>query len=476
MREGYTFIFRNIQFLQLGRSSFYSLLIMLLTLPCLAANTSISEEDITSLGEDFLKKSTMRAEHWMKGNDTMPSLINRADQQANSWIINSDSRNIKAASDIATKQALATSDISTKEAIMGQAWSLKQDFRKKVNQEISSGLFYQHYNDFIAKVRQQGCWRQFEQKTDECKKSLAYGFGILISLIDNKDILADTSIPPEKVIKALNQFLHFEPLDAKSEIAFQTLRYSYDKSPVSLHQIGYRINEQANVFSDFGKGVLTQIKYNGETDNDLLENQLVNLFRTDVDLLQTLLNDRSKEWDLVRGAVSRLDSIKTLLNRFFGSYEKGTLKNGFSVNEFYSGLGLLDRYYEDQSEYPKLDKVRQFRGDLRSSYVEITDSFLERSFLKIWGYLSDYGTSMATMTITLIILFASTFLASLITTQKFCVSQIAEGVEDVLKIATLRGEKTKMQGHRFLLFLEFVFAMYIPTYLGFLITFMLRAK
>lgn len=452
-----------------------------------SANLALAQEDLRKdlkeYGNQFSKMISQRASWWVSGGELIPSFVANPPKEA-TLQSNIDATTINTATPVEnngvsfqTGQAYSKEDIEKYTEMLGSQYQLRGKFHQRISNEIVSGRIGDEYNFFITESRRIGCWRNDTPYAEQCKELQELGVGVFLALYLNQDVLGSPSIPVDKTLKALGKFLVGENISSNLKAGIYSMIFSADPDPVVLVNLGYLLNENSNVFKNFSSGSLTTssdfsdlIKEEQKTQR----NNIINLFRNSVDTLQTVLNDKKRGWEYAAPAAMRLEALKDPLKLILEKFPE----DKFSVKEFYSGLGILHQYYESQAEFVSLDHLKQFRGDLRSEFADLTESKIERWLLWIWGALSGYGTSITGLTITLFALLIGVLILSL-ASAKSTSSQncFLHGLECCLRVLTIRGKESDFWGVRWLvLMVEAFLFLFIPTYLGFVVTFLLRAS
>jgi hypothetical protein len=91
------------------------------------------------------------------------------------------------------------------------------------------------------------------------------------------------------------------------------------------------------------------------------------------------------------------------------------ITNKITIHEIYEDLDLLSHYYRKRGEVPISQKIQKFQGELRSNQPELIDSSTERFFYKwVWGFFTDYGTSIYKLMMCWFFAFGVVWLISLI--------------------------------------------------------------
>ena len=433
-------------------------------------------EDLKKIGGEFRKSMEGKTKSWITGGDAIPSFISDFGEQINSVTINTKTPNQLKLNELYQQDPSILRDFRRMEWISGLDYQKRNEFLDRLSMEVVSGNMSEEYNYFIKESRRLGCWRTDTPYKNECDRQKDIGLGILFALYVNQSVLASTEVPIDRMLKALGKFLVGENFSPSMEVGILAINFSTDPDPSTLVNLGYRINDSSAVFKNFSSGELNEYDIDRlkKIEEGTYRNNFISQFRNSVDTMQVILNDRRRGWKLSAQTAGRIEALKIPLIEIV-RHQKDPK---FSVKEFYSGLGVLHQYYEFQAEFISLDKLRSFRGDLRAEFKDLTGSFWERFFLMAWGYLSGYGTSITGLTITLLILILG-LLGLCFISQNIADgdSRILKSFETYLRILTIRGERTDLWHQQWLVLLieGFIF-IFIPTYLGFMITFLLRSS
>lgn len=451
------------------------LIFTLLSLFTLNLNAqSIQRSELEILGKKFKEVLELNLGIWLTGGDRIPYFTLGIQDKISSLILNTRTPYEVDLSQIYNNSPDIQKNIPVMEQMLGKSHEARGHFISKLQGSTVTGSLFDEYGYFINESRRIGCWRSDTPYKDQCKTLSNLGFGILFAMYESRNILGSPAVPIDRTLKALIKFLAGEQLPPSLEIAVRSIGFDVSGDPNELWNIGYRLNEETKVFSDFGTGALNPFDINKLVQQGAYRNNFINQFRNSVDILQSVLNDRKRGWNLSERTASRIFELKESL----GTIAKHSSNNeDFSVHELYSGLGVLHQYYEQNADFIKLDKLKKFRGELRADFSSLTSSFWERALLKFWGFLSAYGTSITGMTIFLVL--GTIFIAVLCLHSAFRRNEsllISTSIQSFLKIITIRGEAADLYGNKgIVLFFEVICFIYIPTYFGFLITFLLRS-
>lgn len=461
---------------------FFSLVTVLFFLSRQAQSEENFRANLKDYGAQYSKQLGTRTS-WWTGSDLLPSFTTTRPKQStlrsdiSNTILNTQTPAEQRFSRDSVLNGESDSDPNSVARRLGDEHQLREKFLQDVSYEVVSGRIADEYNFFINEARRLGCWRSDTPFSAQCKDLQNLGVGIFLALYSNQNVLGNSSIPIDRTFSALGNFLVGENISPELKIGIYSMLFLEDSDPSYLVNTGYLLNEKSKIFEDYGAGTLVpSISSTGsaEKPDQTQRSGIINQFRNSVDTLQIILNDKKRGWDLAASAALRIEEVKNPLKSILKKFPD----EKFSVKEFYSGLGVLNQFYDSQAEFISLDHLKVFRGDLRSDFRSLTESTIERWLLWIWGALSGYGTSITGLTITLVFIFTLVLVLSFASTKsKDWKSYISDSVECYLSVLTIRGKAEYFWGIRWLLLsVEAVLFLFIPTYLGFLITFLLRSS
>lgn len=426
--------------------------------------------DLTVLGRNFEGRLSGAAADWLIGRSRLPVFTEGLRLQVDSLALNTTTPPQMSFEQLIGLDPSLRKDPARMIQILGMEWDARGSFMKALAQQFVRGDLHVEYNFFVDESKRLACSVASTPFGKACSDLRHLGIGLLFGYYVSQDLLVAEAIPIAKLVPALARALASQPLSPAVEVGIASMSFILDGDPGILNSIGYRLNQTSNIFSEFSSGTL------GWVDSRLLalesagayRNQFINQFRNAVDTVTASNSDSRRGWLIVGQAVQRIESLKVPLREIARRFPD----DSFSAQELYSGLGLLNQYYSARADFVRLDGLRRFRAQLRSEFEELTEHFLERLLLRLWGTSTAYGTSIAFLTFLVASLVALVLILCCVAEKSLLV-----GFEACLRVLTIRSIEADLWGVRWLvLSIEAMLFVLIPTYFSFLVTFLLRIE
>lgn len=250
------------------------------------------------------------------------------------------------------------------------------------------------------------------------------------------------------------------------------LRFEDTKNPIALHELIWSCSRQSGIFDNEYRIVPEKLP----SEMRLRRAILTNLFRWNIDFLGRALDSRNNLdlYQPINISIKRLEQLRKIIESYISRAADTTSRDVILPTEVYSGLGLLSKYYEGESNIPSANLITIQRGWLRANYSELTESCFERILLKIWGLLTAFGTVISRPTGVILFLIFFTLLFVMCSLSKTDHSFL-DVIHETIKLMTLKGS-SKFENQQMVVFLELIFMITIPLYFGYFVTFLLRWK
>lgn len=458
-----------------GRMNLYRLILLLCFIPLAYGDIDpIINSELEIYGKNFSKQLNSSVSIWVTGKMRFPDCLENLPGHLNSIVMNTPAPGETNYNDLIKNNPSLHKNPDLFFNISSQNFEIRRLFKDRYYNWIALKKFVDVYNHIVIRSRDINCWNQKKSslRNTECDSLNYLALGLLATLYDNQKILSLEPIKTKPIILALTGFLTGAHISSEEIIGIYLFKYQFEPDSNHLWNLSYKMNELTKLYKDVNSGELNLLQ--GQLDgaeNGAKRNILINHFVLAHNILESSENSNVRSQDFQWRVIAQIESLKDYLKKISSLKE-----SGFSAEELYSRLGLLHKYYSSNGQFNRLDQLKVFRSWLRAESEELTTSKLERSFLKVWGLLTNFGTSTAVLSKVMIYYLSLVFLTLIFSSSKTDFYEwLLEVIQNFLKVITVKADGVKVFGSSWpILFYEMFSLLFIPTYLGFMITFLLR--
>jgi hypothetical protein len=351
---------------------------------------------------------------------------------------------------------------------------LHLDLDDEILKSFQTGELTAVYNEIITEHNSNRC--QSSAPPEVCRRLNESLLGLMIAFRRNEmALVSDIGLPPNKMKNAAQKLLSYTLPFSNANIISQLVRYEDSGTQAALHEIVWSATYKNSIY-DINKDY-SLIETKLPTDDQRQKGLIINHLRWNVALVDRILDGQTPHEDMsqpLKIAVSRIESLRSIAPKILSRQEQVDSKDHLLPQELYSSLGILNKYYERNSEIPKMNSILIQRGWLRAFYRELTPSCAERFFLKAWGLVTRFGTNISISTILMMLLLVPAILFVICNLDPGQLS-ISTIVDETMRIITLKANGD-FRPQSVAILLELMFLVTVPLYFGYLVTFLLSWK